>query len=433
MKLIETKIYLLVIIMMGIALNLSAQEFQTTKSGSWSETEVWSQKNEGCNCWIPLNKMNITISSLFDSSIRINKNDTIIITQEEVVKLYGRMTYIIIEGVLVIDGTLDLTSIGSGFVKIVLDGGMIANGNVSLSQIGNSNCLITGNGRIDMGLESDFKWHGKEIHPNDFPNLAMVMDENDDFIYSSQPKTIENQNLKDYPDTESNDTLFASVETPIIVDDEILVDAGIDIELNNIHSLVTDVSLVDRDTTVVLSNDLHIASHINKELTGKPNDGLTSTKISHSQHAIHTAPYHIYEDASANLPLLRSFVPVSISVNDKISSVMPEVPSKENTASSGQLLILILLIGITSLLVVSSVIVLVMRTSTKPILGINGILDEVANSKLNGAVNFNIPNDNAAQIALEMKKLLAGMRNTANTAPKVCERNYDKEYSKVSQ
>jgi len=249
---------------------------------------------------------------------------------------------------------------------------------------------------------------------------------------SQGAKSILNPYLRNYSGIEGNDKLITSVVTPIIKDGEVLGVVGIDIELSNMHSLVSDVSLFESGTAVILSNDLHIATHINKGLNGKPYDTLTSTNLDHTYNAVQSGQYYSFEDINANPPLLRTFVPIEFSGTDQAWSVMSEIPLKEITASSRQLFILILLIGITGLMVISLVVVLVARTITKPILKINKIVNEAAIGKLNGDIGLEKRNDEVGRIAQGMKKLLSGLKNTANFARKVGEGNYDEQYTKLS-
>jgi methyl-accepting chemotaxis protein len=245
-------------------------------------------------------------------------------------------------------------------------------------------------------------------------------------------KTILNPYYRNYTQNDADNIFITSVVTPIIVDGEFLGVVGLDLEMESMHDLIENVVLFESGTAVIISNDLQIAGHRNKELMGGNLSELMGANINTVERAIKSASHFSYENQNGNA-LLRNFIPVVFSDIAEAWSVMAEIPLHEINSSSRQLSILIILIGLAGVIVISIVVFMVANNITKPILKINKIVEDAASGKLNGNVGFDQRTDEIGQIAQGMKRLLSGLADTANFARKIGAGNYDEKHSKLSE
>jgi methyl-accepting chemotaxis protein len=244
-------------------------------------------------------------------------------------------------------------------------------------------------------------------------------------------KTILNPYQRSYTDNPDDSRLVTSLITPIIVEGEFVGVIGVDIGLDNMYSLVENVDLFNTGTAAIISHDMQIAAHINRDLIGKPFSEITEANLDQIQNAVKSSENYTFQDRTGS-PLLRTFVPVTFYGMTEAWSVMSEIPLHEVTAGSRRLLTLIILIGIAGLIVISLVVYIAAQSITKPIMAINNVVKEAALGNLNSNVGFENRNDEVGKIARGMKQLLKGLKDTADFARKIGEGNYDEKHSKLS-
>jgi methyl-accepting chemotaxis protein len=244
-------------------------------------------------------------------------------------------------------------------------------------------------------------------------------------------KTILNPYHRNFTQNEADNIFITSVVTPIIVDGEFKGVVGLDMEMESIYRLIENVNLFETGTAAIISHDMQLAAHQNKLLIGKQLRELGEANYQQIQNAVRRAEQYSFEDLTGT-PLLRTFIPVVFSDIDEAWSVMAEIPVSEITASSRQLRILIILIGVIGLIVISVVVYYVAQGITKPILRLNTIVEEAALGKLDGSLEFESRQDEVGKIAKGLKQLLNGLKDTVEFARMIGEGKYDEHHNKLS-
>ncbi|TVQ13207.1 MAG: methyl-accepting chemotaxis protein [Bacteroidetes bacterium] len=223
-----------------------------------------------------------------------------------------------------------------------------------------------------------------------------------------------------FTDNEADAIYMTSVVIPVIKNNQFLGVIGLDISLENLSQLVSDVQLYTTGRASIISNDLQIAAHKNRSLLGKELTSELTVDREESISSIQKGSLYILRDNKVE-NILRTFTPLHF---DKIAqpwSVMVEVPLKEVNAELKSLVIFMALIGIISILAISLIIRSISRKITQPIVRTIQSVEEVAKGNLNTEILFTERKDEIGQLAQslytlteKLKEILGGVLTSAD-------------------
>jgi methyl-accepting chemotaxis protein len=203
---------------------------------------------------------------------------------------------------------------------------------------------------------------------------------------------------------EADNMYITSIAFPIIENNKYLGVVGLDINLERLSTMVSNVSLYTTGKASVISNDLQIAAHQDPKLQGTNLTRFLNVERELSVESIQEGKSYILRDNKVD-NLLKTFTPLYFNGIDEPWSVMVEVPLSE--VNSALVLLLTSMAGILviSLILLSLIVLVIARNITRPIVRTIASVEEVAKGNLNTHILFTERNDEIGQLANSLKTL----------------------------
>lgn len=201
--------------------------------------------------------------------------------------------------------------------------------------------------------------------------------------------------------------LMTSVVVPIVTDGEVLGVVGTDIDLASLQVLIQQTKLYETGFVAIVSDNYKFVAHpIVDYLAQSIGDVFTENtdRIRQSIETGQSCDYQTVSEVSSEV-VLRFFTPVNINNVSTPWSVLVEVPLREVQAESRLMVVKVLLIGVFSLLIVSLVISVIVKSITKPIIRSVHLARNISLGKLEEPVQLPVSNDEIGQLGEAFKHL----------------------------
>jgi methyl-accepting chemotaxis protein len=212
-----------------------------------------------------------------------------------------------------------------------------------------------------------------------------------------------------YSYTSDTNNMFyeTSIALPLRNKEQIVGVVGIDINLESLSDIVSRETVYETGFSVVVSNELQIAAHPDKNLRGKNLSVLINSNLDSVRDSINKAKVFYYTDTAVENgeSVLRCFAPVNIGNSATPWSVMVEIPMKEVHAEARKVIMFIVLIGLGSMLLISLVVYLISRAIANPIRNSSAFAKEIALGNLDAVLKITDRNDEIGDLTRAQKEM----------------------------
>jgi methyl-accepting chemotaxis protein len=207
---------------------------------------------------------------------------------------------------------------------------------------------------------------------------------------------------------EAKDSIYeTSIAIPLYFKSKFLGVAGIDINLETLSDIIANQTIYTSGYSVIVSNQLQIAAHPDKELRGKALNSIISSNLDKIQKAVHKGELYYTTDISEKTgnKVLRCFTPIKLGTSSTPWSVMVEIPMSEVSAAARQMIIFIALIGFVSMLLISLIVYFIAVAIAKPIRNSSAFAKEIALGNLDAVINVTDRDDEIGEMTRAQKDM----------------------------
>jgi len=212
---------------------------------------------------------------------------------------------------------------------------------------------------------------------------------------------------------EDKDLAFmTSVVTPVIQNEQVIGVVGTDIGLEKIIELNNKTKLYDNGFSAIVTNNLIIAAHPNKDLIESSLDSVLSNYTSEIGDKIKSGQPYNYDAYSDYLKtdVMRVFSPIMIGKSESPWSVMIEIPISEIMDEAKKESKMILIIGGLSMLVIFGVVYYISRGITKPISILASDMKNISEGNLNTKVELTGRKDEIGVLQESVKVMIEKLK-----------------------
>jgi methyl-accepting chemotaxis protein len=246
---------------------------------------------------------------------------------------------------------------------------------------------------------------------------SMVEDYQEDyytFPFNSSLATIMEPYEYSYVDDSTQMFYETSVGVPVSEDGTVIAVVGVDINLQSLSDLISDQKLYTSGFATIVSNELQVAGHKEKEMIGKDLAELLDKNLEKVVESVKKGESYYYTGVSNSTgdKVLRSFTPVILGNSATPWSVMVEIPMKEITASARKLVFLMIIISSISTLLIIFVVYMLAKAITGPIEKSAEFAREIANGNLDADINVKQRTDEIGDMISAQKDMAAKLKYT---------------------
>ncbi len=201
--------------------------------------------------------------------------------------------------------------------------------------------------------------------------------------------------------------LMTSVVVPILKDNEILGVVGTDIDLASLQVLIQKSTLYQTGFAAIIADNFKFVAHPQSNYIEQALGDVFSDITDGINHDLKNGKSFHYQSISelTSEEVLRFFTPISINDVSAPWSVMVEVPLKEIKAQSRLMVMKVLLIGVFSLVIISFLISIIVKSITNPIIRSVHLARNISFGKLEEPVLLAASKDEIGDLSLAFKHL----------------------------
>lgn len=201
--------------------------------------------------------------------------------------------------------------------------------------------------------------------------------------------------------------LMTSVVVPILKDNEILGVVGTDIDLASLQVLIQKSTLYQTGFAAIIADNFKFVAHPQSDYIEQALGDIFSDITDGISHDLKSGKSFHYQSISelTSEEVLRFFTPISINHVSVPWSVMVEVPLQEIKAESRLMVMKVLLIGVFSLVIISFLISIIVKSITNPIIRSVHLARNISLGKLEEPVLLATSKDEIGDLSFAFKHL----------------------------
>ncbi len=214
--------------------------------------------------------------------------------------------------------------------------------------------------------------------------------------------------------------LMTTIASPIKIDNKFMGLIGVDVDLDFIQQLVSNVDLVDGGFAFLVSNSGIIAGHPEKKLVNKNINDIYPAEV--EEHKLmeriqKAESFSISRYDEAGMYHTMIFAPVQPKGTIQPWSLVISIPNNEIMAEANRTLYVSIIVGIAGLLVVIILLVLIAKNITRPIVQITDSLKRMALGEISSKLMLTINSgDEIQEMATAFNKSIEGLNHKTSFA-----------------
>jgi PAS domain S-box-containing protein len=214
--------------------------------------------------------------------------------------------------------------------------------------------------------------------------------------------------------------IMTTIASPVQIDSKFMGMIGLDLELNALQKLVSEVETLEGGFAFLLSYEGIISGHPNNDLISKsiadlyPLEVEQERVIERVQQAEEFTFIRTDSDGSTHYMF---FTPVTVDGIDKSWSLGISIPYRQVMHTANRMLYISLAVGIVALLVIVIILLIISNGLTKPIVGITNSLKRMANGEISKDLILDInSNDEIEEMAEAFNRSIDGLNQKTSFA-----------------
>lgn len=253
----------------------------------------------------------------------------------------------------------------------------------------------------------------------------------------SKEETVMDPYFFSYTKRKEDEILETSVCSPILIDNEFAGLAGIDLSLDRFSELISSIKPFEGSYAVLLANNGAIVSHPDEALKGQlitdvfeddeKEFGILE-KIQKGQKFS-----YFKTDKETEEEFYVSYAPIVIGKSSNPWALAIYSPVKIIVSKATRNFRFALLVGLVGLIILTSVILVIARNISKPLIRTTHVLKELAKGNIDETLKIHLQtNDEIEEIAESVNTVIDGLNSTAVFASEIGNGNLDAEFKLLS-
>jgi methyl-accepting chemotaxis protein len=199
-----------------------------------------------------------------------------------------------------------------------------------------------------------------------------------------------------------------SIIKPIIKNNEFLGNIGFDLSLDFISNLISLDTLNSKGYSSLITNNLIIASHPDKNLEGQKLSAMIDEDYAGIKDSIQKGKFIQYIDISKKTgkKVLRCFAPIIVGNSQKPWAVMFEIPMKEISSGIINTIIKMVSIGLFGILLLAIIIYFISQQIVRHVRKSATFAKEIATGNLNVQLDLSDRNDEIGELTRSQKNMV---------------------------
>ncbi|NOZ48212.1 MAG: bacteriohemerythrin [Chlorobi bacterium] len=257
-------------------------------------------------------------------------------------------------------------------------------------------------------------------------------------IKKGKVEVVEEPYFYSYTGNKKDEILMTSLIVPIIANGTYVGVVGVDIALDNFQEMVNRITPFDSSTAYLISYNGIYLGHPETKWIGKAFDEQYETindKFNVIEKIQHKEQFSfIWNDSKTDEKYYMAFAPIVVGKVSTPWSLAIKVPVSVITSIANKNFIIALVIGILGLVILTTIVVIISRNISIPLVKTTNILKILSTGNVSDIEKLKVKNeDEIGEMAESVNTLIDGLIGTSKFADEIGKGNLDAEFIPLSE